>query len=83
MPDRRSAGGRKVDGRVTHPLYQCWACHRRIEKIGITEIESGWNKFQGRVGIGNEMSSVTVVHCPEHKEGFQGAIEKKLEEALP
>ncbi len=68
---------------MTRPsLYQCWACGRRTPKIGIMEIEAGWEKFQGRVGFGASMTSITLTHCPVHREGFVQAIAKRLMEVF-
>jgi hypothetical protein len=62
--------------------YKCFACPRLIDKVGESEIAAGWNKFQGRAGIGNSKQSITVVHCPDHKAGFLDAIQKSLEKEI-
>lgn len=58
--------------------YKCHACPRRAAKIGEAEIAQGWGRFQGRIGIGRQKVTITLVHCPIHLKGFYVVIGKKL-----
>lgn len=62
--------------------YKCWACAKKTTKVGEPEIGAGWGKFQGRMGFGRTALSLTVVHCPDHSEGFVAAIGAALRKLL-
>ena len=60
--------------------YECYfpACGKTTRKIGQTEADEGWIKFQGRMGIGRKLVSLTVVCCPDHRGGFKEAVAHRL-----
>lgn len=58
--------------------YKCYGCSATTPKVGMVEVEAGWGKFQGRIGMGRRKVTITLIHCPLHVKGFYVVIERKL-----
>lgn len=54
--------------------YLCYACKAPTPKVGEAEIREGWGKMQARVGFGRRLRTITLVHCPKHRDGFPDAV---------
>jgi hypothetical protein len=44
----------------------------------MVEVEAGWGKFQGRIGMGRTKRSITLIHCPLHIKGFYVVVEQTV-----
>lgn len=58
--------------------YKCHECSATTPKIGMVEVEAGWGKFQGRIGMGRTKRSITLIHCPLHIKGFYVVVEQTV-----